>query len=81
MGDDPYISPSDICVFLRMDEIMDLVIFVFKTFVLKTNLMLHLHWLWWQQICFYFFPDKYRANKCKTSNANVLNRESPKLIL
>lgn len=31
MEDDPYISPSDICVFLRMDEIMDLIIFGFKT--------------------------------------------------
>ena len=31
MEDDPYISPSDICVFLRMDEILDLMIFGLKT--------------------------------------------------
>ena len=31
MEDDLYISPIDICVFLRMDEIMDLIIFGFKT--------------------------------------------------
>ena len=39
MEDDLYISRSDICVFLRMDEIMDLIIFGFKM----------------QPICFDFF--------------------------